>query len=331
MDQLRAMRVFVAVVDAGSFVGASQSLAMSAAAVTRLVAELEDRLGARLLQRTTRRLALTEIGEVYLERARRILIDIEEAAALASESARQPRGTLRLLAPPAFAVHQLAKRLPAFNQRYPELVIELSATGPVENVDESFDVTIVGTRRPLDGEFVARLLAHSEVVLCAAPDYLDRRGRPTHPRDFSGHDGLVPPVAELQRGMRFQRVDALGREVESFDSPSRRAVLTTTSIDMNYACALAGLGVAGLPSFVAEDALHEGALERVLPDWRLFSVPIYAAMPSRRHIPARTRVFVDFLLEAFGGRPADPWLTAAGCPTPGLGSLDQSAELPSAG
>lgn len=316
MDQLRAMRVFVAVNDAGSFVGAAQSLAMSPAAVTRLVAELEDRLGARLLHRTTRRLALTEIGESYLERARRILVDIEEASALASESARQPRGTLRLLAPPAFAVHQLAKHLPAFHQRYPDLLIELTATGPVETVDENFDVTIVGTRRALDGEFVARLLAHSEVILCAAPDYLDQRGRPSHPREFSRHDGLVPPVAELQRGLRFQRVDALGREIESYDVPPRRAVLTTTSIDMNYASALAGLGLAGLPSFVVEDALLEGALERVLPQWRLFSVPIYAAMPSRRHIPARTRVFVDFLIEAFGGREADPWLSAAGCPTP---------------
>jgi DNA-binding transcriptional LysR family regulator len=318
MDQLRAMRAFVAVVDAGSFVGAAQSLALSPAAVTRLVAELEDRLGARLLQRTTRRLALTEIGESYLERARRILIDIEEASALAGESARQPRGTLRLLAPPAFAVHQIAKHLPLFHQRYPDLQIELSAPGPVETVDESFDVTIVGTRRALDGEFVARLLAHSEVILCAAPEYLDRRGRPGHPREFTDHDGLVPPVVELQRGLRFQRVDAQGREIESFDVPPRRAVLTTTSIDMNYACALAGLGVAGLPSFVAEDALLEGALERVLPDWRLFSVPIYAAMPSRRHIPARTRVFVDFLIEAFGGRAADPWLSAAGCSTRGL-------------
>ena len=315
MDQLRAMRVFVAVVDAGSFVGAAQSLTMSPAAVTRLVAELEDRLGARLLQRTTRRLALTEIGEAYLDRARRILIDIEEASALAGESARQPRGTLRVLAPPAFAVHQIAKRLPAFHERYPDLRIELTAPGPVEGVDENFDVTIMATRRTLDGEYVARLLAYSEVILCASPEYLDRRGRPTHPRDFGQHEGLVPPVAELQRGLRFQRVDAQGVEIESFDAPAAPSVLSSSLIDMNYACALAGLGVAGLPSFVAEDALLEGALERALPAWRMFSVPIYAAMPSRRHIPARTRVFVDFLIEAFGGAEFDPWLNAAGCPT----------------
>lgn len=316
MDQLRAMRVFVAVVDAGSFVGAAQSLTTSPAAVTRLVADLEDQLGARLLQRTTRRLALTDIGEAYLERARRILLDVEEASALASESARQPRGTLRVLVPPAFAVHQIAKRLPVFNARYPDLLLELTAPGPVENVDESFDVTILATRRPLDGEFVARLLAHSEVILCAAPEYLDRVGRPRHPRDFGKLDGIVPPLAELQRGLRLQRVDANQNEIERFDSPPRRSVLSSSLIDINYACALAGLGVAGLPSFVAEDALLEGALERVLPAWRLFSVPIYAAMPSRRHIPARTRVFVDFLIEAFGGRATDPWLSAAGCPTP---------------
>ena len=131
MDQLRALRVFVRVIAEGSFAGAARALDLAPAVVTRSVAELEQHLGARLLNRSTRRIALTEIGEAYLARARRILADLEDADALAGASTRQPRGSLRVLCPPAFAVHQLARHLPAFRARYPQLGLELSTPGPV--------------------------------------------------------------------------------------------------------------------------------------------------------------------------------------------------------
>lgn len=309
MDRLHSMRVFSRVIDSGSFAGAARELNLSPAVVTRLVADLEEHLGARLINRTTRRLALTDIGELYLERVRAILTEVEEAEALASAAASEPRGHLRVLSTPAFAAHQLAKHLPRFHALYPKVTIELSAPGPVETVDESFDVSLLTvTGRPLDGDFVARRLAASEVIVCASPQYLDRRGRPSHPRELAGFDTMMP---NSMREVSF----ASGPNGESCTLIPSRPVLATTHLDTMYAAALHGLGIAGLPSFVVEDALHEHALERVLPQWRLFSATLYAAMPTRKHVPARTRVFVDFLVQTFGGEDRDPWLVAAGCET----------------
>lgn len=313
MDQLRAIKVFVRVIDEGSFAGAARALDLAPAVVTRLIAELEEHLGTRLLNRTTRRLALTEIGEAYLERARRILADVDEAAALAASATQEVRGLLRLLCPPAFAVHQLAKHLPKFHRAYPLVTLEITSPGPVETVDDSYDLTILLTRELLDGDFVARRLARSEFIMCAAPDYLDQRGRPQHPSELRQHDALLPPTPSLMRGLTLQRGDG-GEEITLPIVPSR-AALATTHMDTNYAAALHGLGVAGLPSFMVEDALLEQALERVMPRWRLFSTTLWAGMPTRKYVPARTRAFLDFLIDSFGGEDKDPWLVAAGCAT----------------
>jgi DNA-binding transcriptional LysR family regulator len=321
MDQLRALRVFVRVIDEGSFASAARALDLAPAVVTRLVAELEEHLGARLINRTTRRLALTDIGEAYLERARRILTEVDEAEALATSATTEPRGHLRVLVPPGLAVHQLAKHLPKFHKQYPQVSVELSSPGGVETMDEAYDITILHARHALDGEFVARRLARTEVILCASPEYLNKRGRPQHPNDLREHDSLMPPASELQRGIVFQR-GAWGDDEpggETLTLVPKRPVLATSHMDTNYAAALHGLGIAGLPSFLIEDALLEHALERVLPEWRLFSFTIWAAMPTRKYVPARTRVFLDFLLEIFGGEDRDPWLAAAGCETnPGV-------------
>ncbi len=311
------MRVYARVVDEGSFAGAARALDLAPAVVTRLIAELEEHLGARLLNRTTRRIALTEVGENYLERVRRILADVDEAEAVAHASVAEPRGPVRLLMPPAVAVHQLAKHLPRFHARFPLVNLEIVANGPVETVDDNFDLTVMAMRKPLDGNFIARRLARAEVVTVAAPEYLDRRGRPSHPRELHDHDVLIPPMSDLQRGVTFYRgrFGEDGEGGETFQAVPRRGVLSTASVDTNYAAALAGLGVAGLPSFVVEDALMEHALERVLPAWRLFSTTIWVGMPTRQHVPARTRVLLDFLIEIFGGEDRDPWLAAAGCET----------------
>lgn len=311
MDQLRALRVFVRVIDEGSFAGAARALDLAPAVVTRLVAELEDHLGSRLLNRTTRRLALTDIGESYLERARRILAELDEAEALVSSATAEPRGHLRVLLPPAVAVHQLAKHLPRFHERYPLVTLELHSPGPVDTVDEAYDITIVTSKQPLDGDFVARRLARTEVIMCAAPEYLDKRGRPQHPRDLANHDALLPPMSDLQRGISLTRVS----DGEVVTLAPHKPLLSASHIDTNYSAALHGLGIAGLPSFLAEDALMEQALERVLPEWQLYHFTIWAALPTRKYMPARTRAFLDFLLEIFGGEDRDPWLAAAGCET----------------
>jgi DNA-binding transcriptional LysR family regulator len=242
-----------------------------------------------------------------------VLTEVDEAEALATASNAEPRGHLRVLCPPAFAVHQLAKHLAPIRDRYPRVSIELTVPGPVETIDENFDVTIIMEgRRKIDGSFIARRLARSEVVTCAAPEYLDLRGRPRHPRDLAGHEAMVPTFV---RELTFSTRSSASGPVETFTVERPQTGLSTIHTDTLYAAALAGMGITGLPSFVAADALLENALERVLPRWHLESMTLYAGMPTRKHVPARTRAFVDFLVETFGGEDRDPWLIAAGCPT----------------
>ena len=219
-----------------------------------------------------------------------------------------------MLSPPAFAVHQIAKHLPKFRAQYPLVTLDLSVPGPVETVDENFDISIVIVgRQPLSGDFIARRLASSEVITCASPEYLDRKGRPAHPSELPQHESMIPSFA---RDITFHRgIFGDDEPAESVTLVPTRSALSTVHIDTMYAAALAGLGIAGLPSFVVEDALLENALERVLPEWHLLTQTIYAAMPTRKYVPARTRAFIDFLLQTFGGDEHDPWLAAAGCET----------------
>jgi DNA-binding transcriptional LysR family regulator len=309
MDQLRALRVFAAIADAGSLAGAARTLDLAPAVVTRTLAELEAHLGARLLQRTTRRVALTEAGGSYLESTRRVLSAIDEADAQAGASTAEPRGTVRVVSPASFAVHQIAPRLADFRALYPQLAIELTTPGPLDAADEGFDVTIVQlAQRPLEGDFVARRLARSHFVLCAAPAYLKRRGTPREPEDLLAHEGLLPAVAAARRELTLQRGDGARR----ITLPTPAPALASQQLEPLWAAALAGAGIAGLPSFMVADALRDGRLVRVLPEWLGATLTLYAAMPTRKHLPARTRAFVDFLVRSFGGEHRDPWLDGAG-------------------
>ena len=147
----------------------------------------------------------------------------------------------------------------------------MASPGPVETVDDTFDITIFARRDPPDGDFIARRLARTEVVVCAAPEYLDRRGRPRHPSELVHHEAVIPPLSAAQRGLTFYTGPSNGPGHQAYTLPhARHPALATTHIDTMYAAALAGLGIAGLPSYVIADALMEHALERVLPEWRLF-------------------------------------------------------------
>ena len=200
------MRAFVRVIDAGSFAGAAREMNQSPAVVTRLVADLEEHLGARLINRTTRRLALTDIGEAYLERTRAILTEVEEAEALASSATSEPRGHLRVLAPPAFAVHQLAKHLPAFHEQYPKVTIELAAPGPVEGMDEAFDVTILSVaRRPLDGDFVGYAAGVAADGVHADVDGLEATAAGAFDHHDPARDRIGLVVAACAEKLRFCR------------------------------------------------------------------------------------------------------------------------------
>jgi len=313
------MRVFAKVVEQGSLAAAARELDLSPAVVTRLLADLEAHLNVRLLNRTTRRLALTEVGEAYLERVRHVLFELDEAEALAMASHREPRGHLRLLMPPPFAAHQFAKQLPKLRARYPKLVVDLEVrSSPIESADEGFDVSVIisGRQRPLKGDFVARLLARTEVVVCATPQYLDARGRPQHPSEIERHEALVPVLPIVPREWVFHSgPDGDDQAPGESVTVSPQGCLNTNHVDTLFAAALAGAGLVGLPSFMVEDALLEGVLERVLPHWRLMDFHIHAAVPSRKYMPTRTRACLDFLVETFGGEDRDPWLAAAGCET----------------
>lgn len=316
MDHLRCLRVFAQVIAEGSFAGAARTLDLAPAVVTRAVSDLEDHLGVRLLNRTTRSLALTEVGEGYLEGVKRVLAELDDADALASAFNKAPSGNLRILCPPAFATHQLVRHLPVFRQRFPQIQLELSAPGPVCAADENFDVSILSIgQQPLQGDFVVRQLASSRFIICAAPGYLKRRGHPEQPDDLRQHDGLLPDVAAVRRELTLFR--------ETPGSPSANAheqgqvqghrvslvppAMTTGQLEVLYAATVSGLGIAGLPTFMVADALRDGRLKRVLPDWHGGALQFYAAMPTRKHVPIRTRAFMDFLVEVFGGNSNDPW------------------------
>jgi DNA-binding transcriptional LysR family regulator len=328
MDQLRAMRVYAKVVDAGSFSKAADKLDLAPAVVTRLIADLEEHLGVRLLNRTTRSLALTQAGERYLERVQRILADVEDAETIANLETAEPRGVVRVLASPAFSVHQLAKHLPLLRAQYPKLTIELTIQNSVEVVDDGHDISILTLKRPLEtGNFIARLLAQSEMIACATPAYLNARGRPTQLDQLDGHEWLLPYSPDGNHPTTFEYCpegDCDGPDTRSKATRTAKAgtapttvtldqppmALSTMHLDTLYHAALAGMGIAAVPSFVAEEGLRTGRLERVMPQWRVLTLTLYAAMPTRLHVPARTRVFIDFLTQAFGGVARDPWLAA---------------------
>lgn len=304
MDRLAAMQTFVRVIDRGGFAAAARELNLSPAVVTRQIAELEAHLGVRLINRTTRRLALTDTGARYLDQVRQILAEVQEAEAMAADAVNEPRGLLRVLAPPALAVHQLARLLPRFLARHPQVTLELTVRA-VDGPDAEHDVALViATEPPAAGGFVARPLARWEAVMCAAPSYLSAHGVPLHPTDLAqGHEMLLPvsvPEPNLRRS---------GPDGEWASVPVPRPLLATDHFDTLYAAALAGLGITPLPSYAAEDALRRGALQRVLPQWCVRSGLLYAALPTRQYLPARTRAWLDFLAETFGDATRDPWLS----------------------
>jgi DNA-binding transcriptional LysR family regulator len=311
MDQLRAMTAFVRVIDEGSFAKAARSLDLAPPVITRLVADLEQSLDTRLIHRTTRRLALTPVGAQYLERARQILADVEEANTAAMTTTGQLRGLLRVAAPLPLLVQQIAPRLPVFRERYPGVDLDVTAVPMLESPDENADVTILlSGPRPIDGEFVARRLAHAQIVFCATPEYLERHGRPGVPADLDAHQLLVPNVAYAPREWTFHRMGADGAPQQAV-GVLRRSAISSTSPDVLLAAARAGMGIAGTLSYSVADALRAGSLERVLPDWSIGHYVIHAAMPTRKYVPLRTRVFTDFLIEQFGGEERDPWLGTA--------------------
>lgn len=296
MDPFGGMAVFAAVVEAGSFSAAAAALGLSKSAVSKQVARLEDRLGARLLNRTTRTLALTEVGRDYFERAKRILAEVEEAETAVGRLHAEPRGTLRVNAPMSFGTRHVAPALPALLARYPDLGVDLVLNDRVVDVlDEGFDVSIRIVRME-DSSLVARRLSGFRRVVCASPDYWRRHGRPAHPDDLAGHECLIYGYLAQPLDWPFAGPDGRFRVRVS-------GRFRANNGDAIRAAALGGLGVALAPSFIVGDDLDAGRLETALEDFEEPDLAIWAVYPPGRHLSAKVRAFVDFLADRFGREP----------------------------
>lgn len=295
MDRLLSMRTFAQVVDQGSFAAAARHLELSPAVVTRLVGDLEAHLGARLLQRTTRRVALTDAGHAYLARLRTILSDIDEAEQLAQAQTREMSGVIRIAAAPSLALHVLAPLVAEFRIEHPRVVLDIHVETAAAALVEEFDLTLLVADAGFDADIVARRLIESENLLCAAPRYLQRAAPPLLPADLAGHLCLLLKPSGSTAGHGVWRLDdnAGGASVDV----TVPAALMSNHIEVLLRAVLDGAGVGALPVHLAAPYLLRGELERVLPDWTTGHAFVWAALPSRKFLPARTRAFLEFLLQ----------------------------------
>jgi DNA-binding transcriptional LysR family regulator len=309
MDRLLSMRVFQRVIDEGGFAAAARALELSPTAVTRLIGDLETHLGARLMQRTTRKISLTDAGEAYLESLRAILREIEDAEAAAVASTRELQGTLRILSTPVLATHLLAPQVSRWRALHPGLMLDIAVDPFPQQRVEAFDVSLLLLEDGTDLNVIARPLAHTDMIVCAAPAYLQRAGTPKRPEDLATHQYLKFPwqqgTGQSARRLRLQPRDGRRAPVE-VDMP---VALQSASFDFLYRAALEGAGVAALSTLVAPH-LASGALVHLLPEWIFGRFTIHAALPSRKLLPARTRAFLDFLGDALRPRQPRPELVA---------------------
>ncbi|MBU1361441.1 MAG: LysR family transcriptional regulator [Gammaproteobacteria bacterium] len=310
MDRLLSMRVFQKVIDEGGFAAAARALELSPAAVTRLIGDLESHLGARLIQRTTRKLSLTDAGEAYLDSLRSILRDIEVAEAAAVASTQELQGVLHILATPVLATHLLAPRVARWRAMHPGVALDIVVDPFPQHRVEAFDVSFLLLEDGIDLNIVARPLAHTDMIVCAAPSYLERFGTPTRPEELQSHQYLKFPwqqtTGHSARRFRLQPRDAGASPVE-VDMP---VALQSASFDVLYKATLDGAGVAALSTALVAPHLESGRLVHLLPDWIFGRFTIYAALPSRKLLPARTRAFLDFISQPLQPRRARPEVVA---------------------
>ncbi len=291
MSKIQEMISFVAVVEAGSFVRAAESTGLSKAAVSRHVGELEKRLGVRLLQRTTRRLSLTEEGGMFFARAKELLESIDEAESEITRRAGEARGLIRVNAPLTFGALHLAPLWGPFIDANPKVSLDISLSDRVVDVvDEGYDLAIRISRIP-DSTLVTRKLASTRMVLCASPDYLEKHGTPAHPGDLADHAVISYTYWSTRDEWHFTGPDG--------DTTVRiRARIHTNNGDTCRRAALAHHGIILQPDFIIGHDLRRGDLVELMPDFRSIEVGIHAVYPSRAHLPLKTRRLIDFLADS---------------------------------
>jgi DNA-binding transcriptional LysR family regulator len=302
MDRLASMQAFVLVVDAHSFAAAARRLAVSPTTVTQQVQFLEDRLGVQLLNRTTRKLSLTEVGRRYHQRCSRILADIEEAESCASTLQTAARGLLRLNTS-IWLARVVAPVIAEFSAAYPDVSFEIIMTDHmVDMVEEGFDLALRPGPLP-DSSLISRRLGVAELTLCAAPDYLVRSGTPERPQDLASHNCLT--YVQLDHHWRFT-----GREGEIEVDVSGN--LRSNSLEALRRAAVAGQGICLVPAASVIEDLESGRLVRLLSGYRPGEPTIHALYPSGRHLSVKVRVFLDFLVKRSLGHPVPRTDPAAG-------------------
>ncbi len=293
MDRLTALQVFRRVAERGSFAEAARTLGLSPAAISKNVAELEAHVGARLIHRTTRRMALTEEGRLYLEHVTRALDALAEADTALCPIKAEPSGLLKVSAPMTVTLTRLSTAIPGFLERHPGLRLDLHLDDRrVDIVREGFDLAIRGSDRLEDSSLVARPLAVMPHVLCAAPGYFEWHGRPAAPADLTGMEHVRfslsghADVWEFHQGGRTERVAVDARYSVSSSLAVRDALR-------------AGFGVSLIPRPYVDDDLHTGRLQAALEDWSTVETTLYAVYPSRHYVAPKLRALLDFLVEEF--------------------------------
>jgi DNA-binding transcriptional LysR family regulator len=299
MDRALEMQVFCTVVDKGSFVGAAQPLEMSKAAISRYISGLEERLGARLLHRTTRRLSLTDEGRQFYHQAKDVLAMMDAAEEAVSAAAPEPTGVLRVNAPVSFGVLHLGPLWADFMSAFPRVELDISLNDRlVDLVEEGFDAA-VRIARMENSSLVGRRLATTRMCLCASPDYLQR------------HLPLVTLADLAAHGVVAYTNFASGNDW-AFDGPAGPESVRTRSIvrcnngDTCHSIALAGGGISLQPSFMVAQDLRKGRLVEVLPEYRSIELGVYVVYPSRKHVPPKVRALVNFLAERFAHPAWEP-------------------------
>ncbi|MEQ6887738.1 LysR substrate-binding domain-containing protein [Halomonas sp. CS7] len=290
------MRVFISVVSEGNFTRAAERLAMSPQLVSKYVAQLEAHLGVRLLNRTTRKLHLTEAGARYLPRAQQLLADLDDMEQQLGDLQTQARGLLRISAPVSFATRHLAPLLGDFQRAHPGVDIDLQLNDrKVDIVEEGFDIALrIGHLK--SSSLIAKRIAPVRLVMCASPAYLAQLGTPGHPEELKAHRYLCYSYAEQEAG------DSLFRWLPGRD-PARGGDLVSNNGDVLVESAIAGAGIALQPTFIAGPAIQAGRLRVVLPDHEPRPMSLYAVYAHRQLLASKVRCFVDFMEGYFGDPP----------------------------
>ncbi|MBA8878300.1 DNA-binding transcriptional LysR family regulator [Phyllobacterium myrsinacearum] len=283
---------FIAVVDAGSFSGGGQAIGLTRSAVGKAIARLEKRLGVRLLNRTTRKLSVTDDGRVYYEHCTRVVSVLEETEASVGQKSAMPMGLLRLTVPEAFGRIHILPLLQRYMKEWPDLQIEVNFSDRIADmVEDGFDLAVrIGTGGT-DTRLISRVVAEHKGVICAAPSYLDTHGRPETPDDLASHDCLVFKSGTRKQAWRLREVDG------TWSTVGGHGRLRLDSGEAIRDAAIVGMGVAYLPSFLVDDAIADGRLEQVLTASETQTIPIVAVYPSKRYLSAKVRRFIDLMAD----------------------------------